>query len=265
MDDDLKAAANSLTPDSAPASFKPAEAKHKQKRSIKPLIYAFTGLIGVAALGFVGYKVVTHKKSAATNTTVTQVETTAKQPASSDITQEDLSETYTSKLLSVGFSYPKSWKISESSSGIKIESPAFNYTPAEAASLDGNFRIFIRQGSRDVDSKYIGSGIAIKPSEKLTYTSPAIGQRTETWLSSFGYNSADIFSYFLVAGNFQLERSDTLGPNYGKEPDTYLVVGGYSSLDNADDMAMNSVDLDYYATTTAYKEALQILASIQLN
>lgn len=265
IEDDLKAAADSLAPTETQATFKPAEVKFKKKKSRKPLIYSLVIISVVALLGLVTFKILTHKKSTGTSTSVTQVKTVATPTADSDIKAEELTETFTSKILSVSFMYPKSWKVSESANGIKVESPVFNYMPAEAASLDGNFRIFIRQGARDVDSKYIGSGIAIKPSDKLTYTQPAVGQRTDTWLSSFGYNSKDIFSYFLIAGNFQLAQGDTLGPTYGKEPDTYLVVGGYSGSTNADDMSMNSVSLDYYTTTNAYKEALKIIASLQLN
>lgn len=169
-----------------------------------------------------------------------------------------------SSALFIGFKYPKTWKVSEASGGIRIESPQFSYPAANLGTVTGLFRIYIRQGARTVDGKYIGDGLAIKPSEKLTYTQPAAGQRADTLISSFGSNSTSIFTFFLIAGNFQLNIGDTLGPNYGKEPDAVIVAGGYTTPTAADDLAMSSVALKYYATTNAYKQAMQIVASLQL-
>ena len=154
--------------------------------------------------------------------------------------------------------------MSEANGGIRIESTAFTFPAKYQGETSGNFRIYIRQGARKVDGTYIGRGYAVKPSEKLTYTQPAVGQRTETLLSSFGYDTTDNFAYFLIAGNFQLALGDTLGPNYGTEADTYIITGGYTSPTAVDDLATIPVALTYYQTTKAYRQALIILGSLQL-
>ena len=267
MDEDLKSASASMNePHERPAYTKPSPVtnRKKPKNILKFVLVALAMIILVAAAGFALWYLKYNKdqKTAESPAATSPVTETAKQ--SSDIPDAALTETYKSTALSVGFKYPKTWKVSEANGGIRVESPNFNYTPYNLTSNEGLFRIYIRQGAREADGKYIGAGIAIKPSEKLTYSQPAIGQRTDTLLSSFGEDSADYFSFFLIAGNFQLNKNDTLGPDYGKEPDTYIVTGGYTTAAAVDDLATQPMALDYYQTTTAYKQAYDIIASLQL-
>lgn len=183
--------------------------------------------------------------------------------AGNDVPEASLSETYAGNNVSVEFNYPKTWKVSEAEAGLRIESPEFNY-PAKSGEKTGGFRIYIRTGARSIDGKYIGRGVAIKPSEKVTYSAPALGQREQTLLSAFGLDTQDNFGFFLIAGNHQLKPGDTLGPTYGREPETYIIVGGYSGVDLKDDLATNPVDVGYYATTNAYGQAVEIIKSLKL-
>ncbi len=100
--------------------------------------------------------------------------------------------------------------------------------------------------------------------EKLIYVSPAPNQRPETNLSFFGLDSSDHFAYFMIAGNFSLVKDESLGPEYGTEPETYIITGGYSSNELAEDMATNPVPLEYFSTTTAYKQAIEIIKSLKI-
>ncbi len=262
MDNDLKSASASLNEPSTSAAYHPS-APVAPRRSPKGLLIALVAIIVLAGIGFGVWKFVLNKpkKATAPNPAVTQATT---QTSGSDVPNVASTESYSSSALSVGFKYPKGWKVTEATGGIRIDSPAFSYPAANLGTVDGLFRVYIRQGARKVDGAYIGAGIAIKSSEKLTYAQPAIGQRADTLLSSFGSNSIDIFTFFLIAGNFQLNKGDTLGPNYGTEPDTYIVAGGYTTPQAVDDFAMNSVAITYYANTNAYKQAVAILASLQL-
>ena len=261
MDDDLKSASDSLHQPSEQPAYRPSPTKNRRSFPKKTFI-SIAILIVVAGVGFAAKKFIhIPKKTAPAQTAVTQA---VPKTTGDDVPDVPASETYSSTALSVGFKYPKTWKTSEADGGIRIDSPQFTYPAANLGSVDGIFRIYIRQGARKADSRYVGAGTAIKPSEKLVYTKPAVGQRSDTLLSSFGNNSTDIFTYFLIAGNFQLAKGDTLGPNYGTEPDTYIVAGGYTSITAVDDLAMNSVALTYYDKTTAYKQAYGIISSLQL-
>ncbi len=174
------------------------------------------------------------------------------------------SETFKSTTPRLELSHPEDWTVTPSDDGLRIESPEFTYQTLDKGEVAGNFRIYIRQGARAVDSTYIGRGIAVKPSENLSYTDPATGQREETNLSFFGLDTTDHFAYFLIVGNFVLDTNDTLGPDYGKEPQTYLITGGYSSPELNEDFATNKVSLDYFQSTNAYSQAIEILKSLKL-
>lgn len=261
MEEDLRSTSQSMHDDANKSTFKPALAVKKKNKLFLPLIIFVS--ISVLAVGiFAVWKFLLNKPKPVQTPVVSKIDSTPKK--SIDVPDADLNETYASTALSVQFKYPKTWKVTEATGGIRIESPSFSYRNVLNTEVTGIFRIYIRQGARAVDGPYIGKGVAIKPSEKLVYTQPAVGQRTETLLSSFGDMTKDNFSFFMIAGNFQLNAGDTLGPNYGREPDTYIVVGGYSTPEAIDDLATTPVTLDYYATTNAYKQALAIIASLQL-
>jgi hypothetical protein len=160
--------------------------------------------------------------------------------------------------------HPDGWKASEAGGGVRLSSPNFTYQTKSGEQVDGNFRIYIRLGAREQDGKYIGRGVAIKSSEELKYSDPLPGQRKTTLLSSFGLDKTDNFGFFLIAGNFELKKGETLGPNYGKEADAFIVTGGYSSDELKDDLATNMMSVDGYDQTNAYKQAVAIVQSLQL-
>lgn len=225
-------------------------------------------LLAVAALGF-GLALFQESRNSQapltdqpTDPALTQQQT----PAINDIQTVSATKTFKSDFPRVEFTYPENWRVvhDKEQEGIRIESPEFSYTSINGGSIKGNFRIYIRQGARQQDSKYIGRGIAAQPSEKLAYSAPAPNQRPETNLSFFGIDSSDNFAFFMIAGNFALEKDETLGPEYGTEPETYIISGGYSSNEMTDDMATNPVPLEFFAQTNAYKQAITIIKSLKL-
>jgi hypothetical protein len=181
-----------------------------------------------------------------------------------DVPRANFTNTYESKNPAVQFEIPPTWDVTEAGDGIRMQSPEFSYSPVEGEEVVGHFRIYIRRGAREQDSNYIGRGLASRKSQKLTYTSPSSDQVPETNLSFFGLDSTDNFGYFFVAGNYSLRVGETLGASYGQEATTYIISGGYSSEDLADDMATHEVSLDYFYQTNAYKQAIDIIKSLKL-
>lgn len=182
----------------------------------------------------------------------------------SDSPETSATETLKSDFPRMELAYPNTWTVTRNDNGIKLESPEFSYETVDGETVAGNFRLYIRQGAREADSSYIGRGVAILASEKLAYKEPVTGQRPETNMSFFGVDAQDHFAFLLIAGNFSLQPSETLGPNYGKEPETFIVAGGYSSKELTEDLATNKVAVDYFQTTNAYKQAVEIIKSLKL-
>lgn len=235
--------------------------------SRKRLVLVVIGLLILAGLGFAA-AILTSKDEAATPQAVNNNSAGSENSASgqNDVPSVDSTKIFKADFPRVEFTYPGNWEAiaNNEQEGVRIESPEFSYTSVNGGQIKGNFRIYIRQGARDQDSKYIGRGVAALSSEKLTYIDPPAGQRTETNLSFFGLDTSDNFAYFMIVGNFALEKEQSLGPDYGKEAETYIISGGYSSDELKDDMATNSVPIEYFNTTNAYKQAVEILKSLKL-
>lgn len=235
--------------------------------SKKRLLLVLSGLIVLGAMGF-SLALFTSKE--APPKTVVDTPQASQQTASpsgtNDIPPAGSPKVLKSDFPRVEFTYPDTWEVIENrdQESIRIESPQFSYTSIGGSAVTGKFRIYIRQGARQQDSKFIGRGVAAQPSEKLIYLAPSSNQRPETNLSFFGLDSSDNFAFFLIAGNFSLQKDETLGPEYGTEPETYIIAGGYSSDELTEDLAMNPVPLDYFSTTNAYKQGTDIIKSLKI-
>ena len=247
-----------------PTSFQPEQ--RRRKFGVKKLFTVLIIIFVIGLLGFGAFKLLQKPKKASPQPSASSSKTTT---ASRELTVSDIPDVTSTKTLKnatllVELTYPTGWTPTEKSDGIKLESPDFNYLKSDGLITTGNFRVYIRKGAREVDSKYIGRGVATSDSQPLTYTAPATGQRKTTNLSLFGLDTPDQFAYLLIAGNFTLKKGDTLGPGYGKESDTVLVTGGYSAKTLTDDFATNQVPLDGFDKTNAYKQALDIVKSLKL-
>ncbi len=233
-----------------------------KKRKKYPFVIIFILLL--AALGYGSYKIGSRKPTAKPASSNTQSPSVV--PAAKDVPDTADTKVYENGFLGVKLTYPSNWTATETENkdAVRLESPDFSYTAASDATVNGNFRIYVRKGAREVDGKYIGRGYAMQASEKLVYAQPAPGQRADTYLSLFGLDTPDNFAFFLIAGNYNLVKGDTLGPAYGREAETYIITGGFSAKDLKDDLATNPVAPDLIATSNAYKQAQDILKSLQL-
>jgi hypothetical protein len=241
----------------------------KQRRLVrKKWLVAGVGVISLIGLGAGAWSLWGRNPQSAQPSTNQEAVVSSEEPetvaASSDVAEATEQETFKTDHPRVEFRYPTSWTVTESDNGVRIESPDFTYQTIDGETVTGYFRIYIRQGARSADSTYIGRGIAVQPSEKLVYSEPAPGQRPETNLTQFGLDTPDHFAYFFIAGNYALQQGETLGPGYGKEAETYIIAGGYSSKELADDLATHKVSLEYYQQTNAYRQAVDIIKSLKV-
>lgn len=195
---------------------------------------------------------------------------TASSYASSDDTKKQDStpavelKKYNGDFPRIELSYPTNWTLVEKENGITISSPEFEYTTTNKGSIKGNFSVYIRQGAREQEGTYIGRGLAVRDSEKLVYTAPSSTQRPDTNLTLFGLDSADYFSYFFITGDYQLKKGETLGPNYGREAETYIITGGFGSEKQVATMDFNNLDVKVATSETTYKQGIDIVKSIKV-
>lgn len=252
-------------PTDAEIAHRHSFAPSKKSKAIKTLLKILLVLVLVSGLVF-GIFLLFIKKDSQQPSTAVSVPLADLPIAKSDVPDATSTKVYENGPMGIKLTYPDTWKALETTDkGVRIESPTFTYTSQDKGDVTGMFRIYIRKGARAVDGKVIGRGVAIRPSEKLVYTQPAPDQRKDTLLSLFGLDTKDNFGFFLIAGNFQLNIGDTLGPNYGNEPDAFIVGGGYSSADLTNDLDTHMVDISVISTSKAYAQAVEILKSLQLH
>lgn len=263
MAQDDEFAGVNLDGDETPAkqpSYNPARPPRKSKKVLLALLI----VIALTGFGWLGWRLTNHSK------TVTPIKQAVAEPQQSTVISDTPASTntksYASETMALKLDYPSDWSLKvQTDNSIRIVSPSFAYKTTTGSSVDGNFRLYIRQTARPVDSGYIGRGLAIGPSQQVVYTKPTSTQRKSTYLTNFGLDNPNNFAYFFIAGNFNLNKGDSLGPNFGKEQGTFIIAGGYSADSLKDDIAMNMVGVDYYPTTNAYKQAVDIIKSLQLD
>src|SRR6185295_3911782 len=104
------------------------------------------------------------------------------QNVSSDVPTSTSTKSYTSENYNLTLAYPSSWTLSTAAdSSIRIVSPEFKYVTVTGETVNGNFKVSIRQTARAVDSKYIGRGYAVEASRSLPYNKPSPSQRQSTY------------------------------------------------------------------------------------
>lgn len=242
--------------------------KFKAKKNFKFPKKLFIGLlilIIVAGLAFAGWKLFADKEEVAQPQSQQPTNQSQTDNSSDEgLVSSELDKEYTNDFLRLSFKYPSSWTVNDVDDAITIKSPDIKYKQNNGMETTGYFKIYIKKGATQSDGEYLGKGYAVANSEKIAYSEPATGQRSETFLTDFGLETPDNFAYFIVQGNFDLKKGDTLGPSYAKEMDAYLISGGFSSSDQTENMATNIVSLDTYKSDEAYKVAIEIVKSLKI-
>jgi hypothetical protein len=246
----------------APTGPQYPRAPHRQSGK-KRLVIVLLVVVLVGAAGGAGW-MVWKKRSSHTSDKPNTSQTAQTSPTpSGDVPDSTELKTYKSEDLMLQLSYPSTWQAVETNGGITLTSPSISYQTTDKGEVPGVFRVYIRQGARDVDGKYIGAGVAVGPSEKLVYASPGSTQRKDTNLTRFGAGDSSHFTFFMVSGDYNLKKDDQLGAKYGREAETYIIAGGYGTKDQKDDLNFANVPLDKYQSK-AYTQALNIVKSLKL-
>jgi hypothetical protein len=178
-DDDYKAASKGV--DEA-VDYKQYMPKLKpDHKLIKRIVKLVVLIVVVAGLGYAAYYFGSHYHSGSNS----PVKKTTSSSSSSKIATP--SQTYTSSYQDLSFEYPSGWKVNETSSVITATSPATRLTSYNRQSVTGRVIFRVRAQSSSLPEFSAGDATAILPSQTITYTSPATGQRGSTYISFLNY------------------------------------------------------------------------------
>ncbi|HET7673495.1 MAG TPA: hypothetical protein VFK11_03225 [Candidatus Saccharimonadales bacterium] len=236
---------------------------------IKRIIYILLAIILAGVIVFAGWKFLEGRKNNSSQTAQIQQDQPKSEeqanPVNLALGSTSLTKTYTSDFLNLEFKYPESWNVREKDNYIIVKSPNFDIEDKSGVQSSTYFKVYIERSASSDDGKYLGRGYAVAPSEKISYSSPATGQRKDTYLTNFGLDTPDNFAYFVVQGSFKLKKGETLGPNFANEPEAFLVAGGFATDEQKGGLETRQMPADITQDNLAYKTGIEIVRSLQLN
>lgn len=165
-----------------------------------------------------GAIVVTYAQLADKNPTKPQ-SATAQNDASKDTAtaQEDTAEVatkrYDSPTLNLGFDYPETWKVVESSSTLTATSPATTLKNAQGKNMTGRIVMTINPKGQNLAPFDAGNATAVLTSEKLKYTKPSEVQRGETYMSFVQYANTTVMGALdalYITGDFGYQKGQAV-------------------------------------------------------
>ncbi len=241
---------------------------HQRRNFTKPILIILI-ILAVGGLGYGAWVVFNGENDTAEQSIIEPEEQPVEAPDprldGEDVTTEFQLETTRTSNPRMEVTHPDSWTLFDEGDAVWVESPGFSFTTNGGQTVtDGIFRIYFRQGAREVDSGYIGRAVATLPSDQITYSDPATGQREDSNLQFFGLDRTDHISFFMIAGNFNLSVGDTLGPDFGADGESYIIAGGYTSAELEDDLQFYAIPSQTFRDTNAYQQARDIITSLRL-
>lgn len=95
---------------------------------------------------------------------------------------------YDSPNFNLSFDYPSTWKVKDEGGGeLTVTSPPMSMTDSLNQSTTGKIVMTIRSKARPLTEFGDGNAIAIRQSDKITYTKPTSTQRHNTYISFVNY------------------------------------------------------------------------------
>lgn len=265
QNNDAPPASMNIPKDVPQEQIPPPRSNVSKKTVVKKLLIVLAVLVIIAGAAFAAWKFVIDKKDQTNPAKNNQYQTAAAEKKETvDIGASELTETFKSDFLMLEFKYPEAWKATETENIILVKSPSFKIEDKSGNESIVYFKVYIKRGANDSDGKYLANAYAIEQSQKISYSEPASGQRKDTNLTNFGNQTPDNFAFFVVQGNFNLAKGDTLGPKFAQEPDSFLIAGGFANDEMQDGLATKTVAADVFADKPAYMTAVEIVKSLKL-
>jgi hypothetical protein len=163
---------------------------HKKKRV---WLRVLSGLLILAIL--VGAGVLAYprlfKKPAPAATTTKQSSSTLSQQATQPSKDKVVTKHFDSSNFNLGFEYPEDWTVNDNTetARLTITSPATNRKTLAGTTELVRTVVTIAAKGQNLAAFDKGSGVAVRASEKIKYSSPTSAQRAETYLSFVQYST----------------------------------------------------------------------------
>jgi hypothetical protein len=176
----------------APMATPAAVPRHK-RRWVVLLVIVLVAAAAVGAYWFGNRKADAPSPKTPPNNTHQQQST--KQPQNVPTKHYD-SATYT-----LGFDYPETWTVSDTTAKLTVTSPAMQLVSASGARENAHVVVTIQNQQSAIAGYPAGGAVAALESDKLTYKQPTSIQRAQTYLSYLSYSQANGLNALYITGD----------------------------------------------------------------
>jgi hypothetical protein len=147
------------------------------------LVGLAVALVAAAATYLLFLKPKDKDKQASQSTKSSQSTPPAQQQSAAITTKHHQSANF-----SLEFDYPENWTVTDDGSGkLTVKSPTMPLKSASGKAVSGQVTVTIQGKQAELKEFKGGNGLAVRESDKLTYTKPTSSQRAQTYLSFVGY------------------------------------------------------------------------------
>jgi hypothetical protein len=158
----------------------------KKRMWLRVLLIVLVVLFLLGGGAFAYLKFVHNGKTAPKTTTNTSKsnQTATTQP------EKIVTKHFDSNNFNLGFDYPGSWVVADNNDGkLTVTSPVLKLKDSTGQTEDGQIVVTIAAKGQNLTAFDKGSGLAVRDSEKITYTKPTSVQRAQTYLSFVEYGT----------------------------------------------------------------------------
>lgn len=233
---------------------------YKRSRSGRKVVITLV-LIAVAAFGayWFGAHEATKSQSGAKRPMVAQ---SRNQSAQNSTVQ---TKHYDSTNFTLGFDYPSSWTVNDTTTKLTITSPDLQLPTATGVRTGVHVVVSIQNPQSTIPGFPINGAEAILTSDHLTYTQPSAVQRAQTYLSYLSYGAGGGLDALYITGDNGYQQGQQVPMSDVVKGNPLISVTFQSCSDNscASGKAVTLSSSGWQAATTS-KDIVKLLESIVL-
>ena len=175
---------------------------------------------------------------------------------------------YDSTIYTLGFDYPASWVVSDTTTKLTVTSPAMQLSAIGGQKANAHVMVTLQNQQSTIPGFPPNGALATLASDKLTYKQPTSIQRAQTYLSYLGYRTTNGLDALYITGDSgyqqgqQVPASDVVRGNP-------LISVTFATCTTSDCSSGTPTAVTLLASswqaTQASKDVTSLLESIQLN
>lgn len=177
---------------------------------------------------------------------------------------------YDSVAYNVGFDYPKTWKMTDTSAKLAVASPTMEFVTTTGEKVNAHLLLTVRHKQTVLSEFADGSAKAALDSQKITYKQPTPAQRAQSYISFLNYAASPLGGFdavYITGDNGYLQaQAIPMAEVVGEDPLINITFVSCPTEDCASGtIASHNVATSVWKTDAVSKPVIALLQSLTLN